>query len=239
MGVTSGPLAPIRVPRESRVKRLLDLVAAGVVLVIAAPVLAVAAIAIRQSMGPGVLFTQVRPGRHGVPFRLYKLRTMADPTDAAGQPRAEYDRVTPLGRFLRTTSVDELPQLWNVVRGDMSLVGPRPLLVQYLERYSPEQRRRHDVRPGITGWAQVHRRTAVTWEEKLRLDVWYVDHQTLPLDLRILVRTATELISNHGRPGMDSLSRTAANELEFRGDGAPGNAVFQSDRPGPASEEQS
>jgi lipopolysaccharide/colanic/teichoic acid biosynthesis glycosyltransferase len=212
--------APRRRP-ESRTKRLLDVVAAGSGLLVTMPILAVAAAAIRWSMGRGVLFKQRRPGRHGETFTLYKLRTMADPVDAEGRPRPEYSRVTPLGRILRTTSIDELPQLWNVLRGDMSLVGPRPLLLRYMGRYSPEQRRRHDVRPGITGWAQVHRRTAVTWDEKLRLDVWYVDHRTMALDLWILIKTIGDLASRRGSPAMDSLSQTSDNELEFKGSTAP------------------
>lgn len=237
----SGATSGARVHRDSRVKRVMDVAIAGSTLLILSPVLAVAAAAIRWSMGPGVIFTQLRPGRDGMPFRLFKLRTMADPVYPDGRPRPEYERVTPLGRVLRNTSIDELPQLWNVVRGEMSLVGPRPLLMQYLERYSPEQQRRHEVRPGITGWAQVHRRTAVTWDQKFDLDVWYVDHVSLPLDVRILVMTALEL-ARRGDPSMDSLSRTADNELEFRGEARgsrPGAAMFQPDRSAHVSQEPS
>jgi sugar transferase EpsL len=199
------------------VKRTFDVVASGTGLVLAAPLLALAAIAIRWTMGRPVLFRQERPGLAGRSFTLFKLRTMTDRADAAGRVRPEYARVTPLGRFLRRTSIDELPQLWNVLKGDMSLVGPRPLLTRYLERYDTVQRRRHDVRPGITGWAQIHRRTALTWDDKLGLDVWYVDHWTLRLDLIILITTVIEIFSANGNPSMESLSRTTDNELEFRG----------------------
>jgi lipopolysaccharide/colanic/teichoic acid biosynthesis glycosyltransferase len=186
-------------------------------LLLNAPVLALAVLAIRSTMGVPVLFRQLRPGRAGQSFTLYKLRTMISETDADGRVRPEFERVTPLGRFLRRTSIDELPQLWNVLKGDMSLVGPRPLLTRYLDRYNAVQQRRHEVRPGITGWAQIHRRSAVTWDDRLQLDVWYVDHWTLWLDLTILATTILELFSADGNPSMESLSRTTANELEFRG----------------------
>ena len=199
------------------IKRALDVAGAGLGLLAAAPLLALAAVAIRLAMGPGVVFRQLRPGLGGRSFTLYKLRTMSDEFDAAGHFRPDFSRVTRLGRFLRMTSIDELPQLWNVLKGDMSLVGPRPLLTRYLERYDAVQRRRHDVRPGITGWAQIHRRTAVSWDERLALDVWYVDHWSLGLDLKILARTARDVFSADGNPAMDSLSRTAENETDFRG----------------------
>jgi sugar transferase EpsL len=199
-------------------KRGLDIVVASLALIAAAPILVAAAVASRRAMGPGVLFKQQRPGLGGEIFTLYKLRTMTEAVDQGGRPLTEFARVTPLGRVLRTTSIDELPQLWNVIKGDMSLVGPRPLLTRYLARYNAEQRRRHDVRPGITGWAQVHRRTAVTWDERLRLDTWYVDHRSFLLDVAILFRTGRDLFSRDGTPAMDTLSRTAENELEFRGD---------------------
>jgi sugar transferase EpsL len=203
-------------PPASRVKRAADVVLAAAGLVATAPVLALAAAAIRLTMGSGILFRQIRPGYKEQPFTVYKLRTMTN-DDAV---RAAFARVTPLGRFLRMASIDELPQLWNVIRGDMSLVGPRPLLTKYLDHYDAEQRRRHDVRPGITGWAQIHRRTAMTWNERLALDVWYVDHWSLRLDLMILMRTVRELLLG-GDPAMDSLSRTIGGELEFRGTSGP------------------
>jgi lipopolysaccharide/colanic/teichoic acid biosynthesis glycosyltransferase len=174
------------------VKRFVDVSLAGAALVVTGPVLAAAAVAVRATMGRPVLFSQVRPGRGGQPFTVRKLRTMTmgDGDDAA--------RLTPLGRLLRAASVDELPQLWNVLRGDMSLVGPRPLLTAYLARYTPEQARRHDVLPGITGWAQIHGRNALSHEEKFRLDVWYVDHWSLALDARILAATVWRVLSRSG-----------------------------------------
>jgi sugar transferase EpsL len=140
----------------------------------------------------------VRPGLGGVPFRLVKFRTMSDGLDARGEPLPDGERLTRLGAFLRRTSIDELPQLWNVLRGDMSLVGPRPLLMEYLDRYSPEQARRHDVRPGITGWAQVNGRNALSWEDRFRLDVWYVDNRSHALDLRILWTTLRKVLRREG-----------------------------------------
>ncbi len=176
-------------------KRAVDVVVASVVLAASLPVQVGVAIAVRTSMGSPVLFRQPRPGKDGVVFELVKFRTMRNP-DAERVTDAE--RLTPLGRFLRSTSLDELPTLWNVVKGDMSLVGPRPLLVEYLPRYSPEQARRHEVRPGITGLAQVSGRNAISWEQKLTLDVEYVDHQSLALDLQILARTAVSVLRRHG-----------------------------------------
>jgi lipopolysaccharide/colanic/teichoic acid biosynthesis glycosyltransferase len=175
-----------------RVKRAVDVVGAAVGLVVAAVPMAVIAVAIRVSMGRPVLFAQVRPGLGGEVFTLYKFRTMR----AGSGPDAE--RITRVGRFLRATSLDELPELWNVLRGDMSLVGPRPLLVEYLDRYSPEQARRHEVRPGITGLAQVSGRNASTWPERLALDVRYVDERSLGLDVRILARTVRAVLRREG-----------------------------------------
>ena len=179
-------------------KRALDRGAAAVGLLVAAPILLAAAVAVRVSMGSPVLFRQVRPGRGGVPFVLLKFRTMREALDADGRPLPDELRLTRLGRLLRSTSLDELPQLWNVLRGELSLVGPRPLLVRYLERYTPEQARRHEVLPGITGWAQVNGRNAISWEEKFALDVWYVDHWTPGLDVRILAMTVARLIRREG-----------------------------------------
>ena len=153
---------------------------------------------VRLFLGPGVLFRQLRPGRSGRPFIILKFRTMREAKDRNGRLLPDGERLTRFGRFLRSTSLDELPELWNVLRGDMGLVGPRPLLMEYIELYSPEQSRRHEVVPGITGWAQVNGRNAVRWKERLRLDVWYVDHYSLRLDLKILKRTALQVLTRRG-----------------------------------------
>ncbi len=152
----------------------------------------------RWRLGAPVLFRQARAGRHGKPFTLYKFRTMREAVDADGQPLPDELRLTRCGSLLRSLSLDELPQLWNILRGDMSVVGPRPLLVRYLPRYSREQARRHDVRPGITGWAQIHGRNALDWDERFRLDVWYVDHYGLTVDLQILLRTVACVLMRQG-----------------------------------------
>jgi lipopolysaccharide/colanic/teichoic acid biosynthesis glycosyltransferase len=161
------------------------------------------AILVRMVHGAPVLFRQMRPGYHGKPFYIYKFRTMSDARDGRGSLLPDAQRLTRLGRFLRSTSLDELPELFNVLRGEMSLVGPRPLLMQYLDRYTPEQARRHDVLPGITGWAQVNGRNALTWEDKFRLDVWYVDHWSPGLDLRIILITLGKVLKREGisQPG--------------------------------------
>lgn len=179
-------------------KRLFDLVLVAVTAPVWLPLMAVLAGLVRWQLGAPVFFRQTRPGRHGELFELWKFRTMTDARDAAGRLLPDAQRLTPFGRWLRATSLDELPELFNVLRGEMSLVGPRPLLPQYLERYTPEQARRHEVRPGVTGWAQVHGRNALTWEEKFRLDVWYVDHQSLWLDLKVLCLTVWQVLRRHG-----------------------------------------
>jgi lipopolysaccharide/colanic/teichoic acid biosynthesis glycosyltransferase len=179
-------------------KRGFDRLAAMLILILSAPLWLTAAIAIRWFMGSPMFFRQIRPGYRAHPFELYKFRTMRDARDKNGATLPDADRLTRLGRFLRSTSIDELPQLWNVLRGDMSLVGPRPLLAEYLDRYTPEQARRHEVLPGITGWAQVNGRNAISWEAKFALDVWYVDHWSLLLDLKILLRTLRSVIRRHG-----------------------------------------
>jgi sugar transferase EpsL len=178
--------------RRRLVKEVLDRTAAAVGLLVCLPLLAAIALAVRVGIGRPVLFRQPRPGLRERPFLLVKFRTMRP------GPGSDAERLTPLGRLLRATSLDELPELWNVLRGEMSLVGPRPLLMQYLKRYTPEQRRRHEVKPGITGWAQVHGRNAVGWEERFALDVWYVDHWSLGLDLRILARTVRVVLARRG-----------------------------------------
>ena len=176
----------------------LDRMAAGFCLVTLSPVLLGVALAVRVRLGSPVLFRQTRPGLGGRPFEMVKFRTMTDAQDAEGQLLPDADRLTPFGRFLRSSSLDELPELWNVLKGDMSLVGPRPLLMRYLDRYTPEQARRHEVRPGITGLAQTSGRNALSWDDKFALDVWYVDHQSLGLDLKILARTVLKVIRRDG-----------------------------------------
>jgi sugar transferase EpsL len=185
------------------VKRLIDIVAVVTLLTIAAPLLLGLALLVRVRLGAPVLFRQRRPGLHGALFTMYKFRTMTDARDSSGNLRPDEERLTRFGAFLRRSSADELPELWNVLRGEMSLVGPRPLLPEYLPLYSSDQARRHDVRPGITGWAQVNGRNAIGWPEKLRLDVWYVDHRSVLLDFRILGRTVGRVFSRDGvnQPG--------------------------------------
>jgi sugar transferase EpsL len=179
-------------------KRLLDLSVAIVTLVLALPILGIVAVLIRFTMGSPVLFRQKRPGRHGQIFELIKFRTMAELNGPDGEPLSDEERLTALGRFLRRSSIDELPQLWNVIRGDMSLVGPRPLLAEYLELYSQRQSRRHEVLPGITGLAQVLGRNAIEWEDRLELDVQYVERQSLQMDLRILWMTVACVLRRSG-----------------------------------------
>ena len=183
---------------KDRAKRLFDIAVAGGALLALAPMLLVVAALIRLKLGAPVLFRQIRPGLDGVPFEMIKFRTMTDARDESGRPRPDEERLTPFGRMLRSTSVDELPELWNVLKGDMSLVGPRPLLLQYLDRYTPWQRRRLEAKPGITGWAQVNGRNALSWEERFELDVWYVDNHTFLLDLRILLMTVMQVMRRHG-----------------------------------------
>lgn len=179
-------------------KRIVDVVAAGVGLVVLSPLLVVLAVLVRLRLGSPVLFRQVRPGLHGQPFELLKFRTMTDDRDGRGELLPDAQRLTTFGAWLRRSSLDELPELLNVLRGEMSLVGPRPLLMEYLDLYTPRQARRHEVRPGITGWAQVNGRNAATWSDKFELDVWYVEHQSLWLDLRILARTLRQVVGQDG-----------------------------------------
>ncbi len=180
------------------IKRLLDILGAGIGLIVFSPLLIIISLMIRREMGSPVLFRQTRPGRHGKPFQMIKVRTMRDAIDADGRPLPDAERLTKLGRFLRSSSIDELPELWNVLKGDMSLVGPRPLLMEYLPLYSPEQARRHEVRPGVTGWAQVNGRNAISWDEKFALDVWYVDNRSLRLDMKIIWLTIRKVIKRDG-----------------------------------------
>ena len=192
-------------------KRIFDLVVSIIALILLAPLMFLIALLIRVTMGPPVLFKQVRPGLHGKPFTMYKFRTMLDLRDENGELLPDEKRLTPLGRFLRSTSLDELPELINVLKGDMSLVGPRPLLMKYLDRYTPEQFRRHEVKPGITGWAQINGRNALTWEEKFKLDVWYVDNWTIWLDLKILAITLYKVVK---REGISQPGKATADEFK-------------------------
>jgi len=193
-------------------KRVLDILIALPALLILSPVLLCLALMIRVSQGLPVFFRQVRPGKDGKPFTIYKFRTMSDRRDSNGRLLPDDERLARLGRFLRSTSLDELPELVNVLKGEMSIVGPRPLLMQYLDRYTPEQMRRHEVKPGITGWAQVNGRNAITWEEKFGLDVWYVDNQSPSLDLQIIALTVWKILKREGisQPGQ-------ATAEEFKG----------------------
>ena len=179
-------------------KRLFDVAFAGVILIALSPLLLIVAVLVRFNLGSPIFFRQLRPGFKGRPFWLVKFRTMRNAVDAGGRPLPDEKRLTGFGRFLRMTSVDELPEFWNVLKGNMSLVGPRPLLMEYLPRYSPQQARRHAVRPGLTGWAQVNGRNSLSWDEKFRLDVWYVDNHSFWLDLRILAMTVAVLFSRRG-----------------------------------------
>ncbi len=179
-------------------KRLFDVVVSACALLVLALPLLVVIWMVRRKLGSPVFFTQVRPGMHGKPFKMVKFRSMTSERGTDGELLPDAVRLTPFGRFLRSTSLDELPELWNVLKGDMSLVGPRPLLMEYLPLYSPEQARRHEVRPGITGWAQVNGRNAISWEDKFKLDVWYVDHCSLWLDIKILWLTVKKVLVREG-----------------------------------------
>lgn len=180
------------------IKRLFDISIALAVAFLGWPLLAVVACLVRIKLGSPIVFSQIRPGRYGRPFKMVKFRTMTNSVDGNGNLLPDSERLTPFGKFLRSTSIDELPELWNVIKGDMSLVGPRPLLMEYLPLYSAEQARRHEVRPGITGWAQVNGRNALSWQERFRLDVWYVDHRTFWLDMRILWLTVRKVLIREG-----------------------------------------
>jgi lipopolysaccharide/colanic/teichoic acid biosynthesis glycosyltransferase len=188
-------------------KQTLDMIFATLELVFLCPLLLLLALLIHVILGAPVLFRQYRPGLHGKPFTAYKFRTMTDARDAQGNLLSDKERLTSLGKFLRRTSLDELPALFNVLKGDMSLVGPRPLLMQYLDRYTPQQAKRHEVKPGITGWAQVNGRNAITWEEKFKYDVWYVDNLSLWLDIKIIFMTILKVIKGEGinQPGQATM----------------------------------
>ncbi|AWA88148.1 TPA: sugar transferase [Vibrio parahaemolyticus] len=179
-------------------KRLFDFFASLFGLILLSPIIALVAWKIRKNLGSPVLFRQTRPGLNGKPFEMVKFRTMKDEVDAQGNPLPDSERMTPFGDKLRNSSLDELPELWNVLKGEMSLVGPRPLLMQYLPLYSKEQARRHEVRPGVTGWAQINGRNAISWEDKFKLDVWYVDNRNLWLDIKILFLTVKKVFVKEG-----------------------------------------
>ena len=176
-------------------KRLLDIIIASIALILLSPLYAFVAYKVKKNLGSPVLFRQVRPGVHGKPFEMIKFRTMKDAVDAEGNPLPDSERLTPFGKMLRSTSLDEMPELWNVIKGDMSVVGPRPLLTEYLPLYTAEQAKRHHVRPGMTGHAQVNGRNAIGWEEKFKLDTWYVENQSTLLDFKIMFKTVHKVLA--------------------------------------------
>lgn len=213
--------------RSQKLKRLLDVIGASFALLAFGPLMLYLAFRVWLHMGSPVLFRQVRPGLHGRPFVMYKFRTMTEERDAEGRLLPDEKRLTPFGQFLRQHSLDELPEFFNVLKGDMSLVGPRPLLMEYLDRYTPEQARRHEVKPGITGWAQVNGRNALSWEEKFKLDVWYVDNWTIWLDLKILWLTLVKVLRREGisAPGHATMPEFKGHrEREVRGGSSQGGA---------------
>jgi lipopolysaccharide/colanic/teichoic acid biosynthesis glycosyltransferase len=199
------------------IKRLFDVISSVAGLIVISPLLVVLAVLVRLKLGSPILFCQQRPGFGGKAFVIYKFRTMTDQRDASGNLLPDSQRLPAFGRFLRSTSFDELPELFNVLKGDMSIVGPRPLMMKYLERYSPQQARRHEVKPGITGWAQINGRNAISWEDRFKLDVWYVDNWTLWLDMQIILKSiwmvvAREGITQQGRATMDEFMGTPQND---------------------------
>lgn len=193
-------------------KRLLDIIIASVALILLSPLYALVAYKVKKNLGSPVLFRQVRPGLHGKPFEMIKFRTMKDAVNEQGNPLPDSERLTPFGQMLRSTSLDEMPELWNVIKGDMSIVGPRPLLMEYLPLYSPEQAKRHHVRPGMTGHAQVNGRNAIGWEEKFKLDAWYVENQSVWLDFKIMLKTVKKVLAKD-----DINAEGEATAAPFRG----------------------
>lgn len=199
-------------------KRLLDIIIASIALILLSPLYFYVAHKVKKNLGSPVLFRQVRPGLHGKPFEMIKFRSMKDALDEQGNPLPDSERLTPFGQMLRSTSLDEMPELWNVIKGDMSIVGPRPLLMEYLPLYSPEQAKRHNVRPGMTGHAQVNGRNAIGWEEKFKLDTWYVENQSIWLDFKIMFKTvhkvlAKDDISAEGEATMTKFTGTKTDNL--------------------------
>ncbi|MBC9229537.1 sugar transferase [bacterium SPL81] len=200
-------------------KRLLDIVIASIALVLLSPLYFYVAYKVKKNLGSPVLFRQVRPGLQGKPFEMIKFRTMKDALDEQGNPLPDSERLTPFGKMLRSTSLDEMPELWNVIKGDMSVVGPRPLLMEYLPLYNKEQAKRHDVRPGMTGHAQVNGRNAISWEEKFKLDTWYVENQSIWLDFKIMLKTVKKVIAKDdineaGEVTMTKFTGTTSEEKE-------------------------
>ena len=193
-------------------KRLLDIVIASIALILLSPLYAFVAYKVKKNLGSPVLFRQVRPGLNGKPFEMIKFRTMKDAVDAQGNPLPDSERLTPFGKMLRATSLDEMPELWNVIKGDMSVVGPRPLLMEYLPLYNEEQAKRHNVRPGMTGHAQVNGRNAIGWEEKFKLDTWYVENQSTALDFKIMLKTVQKVIAKE-----DISAEGEATVTKFKG----------------------
>ena len=179
-------------------KRLLDIIIASIALILLSPLYFYVAHKVKKNLGSPVLFRQVRPGLHGKPFEMIKFRSMKDAVDAQGNPLPDSERLTPFGKMLRSSSLDEMPELWNVIKGDMSIVGPRPLLMEYLPLYNQEQAKRHNVRPGMTGHAQVNGRNAISWEKKFELDVWYVENQSIWLDFKIMFQTVKKVLVKEG-----------------------------------------
>jgi len=200
-------------------KRLLDIVIASIALILLSPLYFYVAYKVKKNLGSPVLFRQIRPGLYGKPFEMIKFRTMKDATDAHGNPLPDNERLTPFGKMLRSTSLDEMPELWNVIKGDMSIVGPRPLLMEYLPLYNKEQAKRHDVRPGMTGHAQVNGRNAIGWDEKFKLDTWYVENRSLWLDFKIMLQTVKKVIAKDdineaGEATMSKFTGSEEKEIE-------------------------
>lgn len=201
-------------------KRLLDIIIASIALILLSPLYAFVAYKVKKNLGSPVLFRQVRPGLHGKPFEMIKFRTMKDAVDEQGNPLPDNERLTPFGQMLRSTSLDEMPELWNVIKGDMSIVGPRPLLMEYLPLYSPEQAKRHDVRPGMTGYAQVNGRNAISWDEKFKLDTWYVENQSIWLDFKIMLKTVKKVLAKDdiSAEGEATMSKFTGNSVGHNND---------------------
>lgn len=201
-------------------KRLLDIIIAFLALILLSPLYFYVAYKVKKNLGSPVLFRQVRPGLHGKPFEMIKFRTMKDAVDEQGNPLPDNERLTPFGQMLRSTSLDEMPELWNVIKGDMSIVGPRPLLMEYLPLYSPEQAKRHDVRPGMTGYAQVNGRNAISWDEKFKLDTWYVENQSIWLDFKIMLKTVKKVLAKDdiSAEGEATMSKFTGNSVGHNND---------------------
>lgn len=201
-------------------KRLLDIIIASTALIILSPLYIYVAYKVKKNLGSPVLFRQIRPGLHGKPFEMIKFRTMRDAVDAQGNPLPDSERLTPFGQMLRSTSLDEMPELWNVIKGDMSVVGPRPLLMEYLPLYNSEQAKRNLVRPGMTGWAQINGRNAIGWDEKFKLDTWYVEHQSIWLDFKIMLLTVKKVLAKDdiSEAGEATMSKFTGSKPEQKND---------------------